>query len=393
MRTQVLAGDYGKYMEHDFRYRWLRPSLLREKLEKFRHHASQFRFEVLGQSIEGRPIEKVVWGSGGTRLLLWSQMHGNEPTATMAIIDLFNFLSKDDDYNYLRDAWAEELEIHFIPMLNPDGSERFSRRNALNVDPNRDAARAAMPETRILLSQIESLQPHWAFNLHDQRNIFSAGAGANTATISFLAASSEQSRAMTSTRQKSMQLISQLYERCEEEIPRHCGRYTDEFYPRAIGDHLHKIGVPCVLIESGAYVDDPFRDMARKLNFLCLSDAFSSICFNTVAEGSVSKYQSIPENQQLMLDILIRRCSLKWEGQTFECDLGLLYQEYVDNEQLQRRLILSEIGDLQFHHGIAEWEGGEVDFRHSILKLEEPVSITLQQANQRIITLKEGILQ
>ena len=42
------------------------------------------------------------------------------------------------------------LTLHFVPMLNPDGAERFQRRNAQGIDINRDALRLQTPEGRAL---------------------------------------------------------------------------------------------------------------------------------------------------------------------------------------------------------------------------------------------------
>src|SRR5690606_38854546 len=42
------------------------------------------RTEEIGRSIQGRAIRAVTFGSGPTPVLLWSQMHGDEVTATMA---------------------------------------------------------------------------------------------------------------------------------------------------------------------------------------------------------------------------------------------------------------------------------------------------------------------
>src|SRR5690606_25595235 len=56
--------------------------------------ARGFRREEVGRSAEGRPLQHVSWGDGEKRVLLWSQMHGDESTASMALADLFRFLGE-----------------------------------------------------------------------------------------------------------------------------------------------------------------------------------------------------------------------------------------------------------------------------------------------------------
>ncbi|MGI9542228.1 MAG: M14 family zinc carboxypeptidase, partial [Cyclobacteriaceae bacterium] len=71
---------------------------------------------MIGKSVEQRNLYRVSAGIGKTQVLLWSQMHGNEPTATMALMDIFRFLDSDPLANKL----LQNLRLHFIPMLNPD---------------------------------------------------------------------------------------------------------------------------------------------------------------------------------------------------------------------------------------------------------------------------------
>ena len=52
----------------------------------------------LGTSSEGRTISLYSIGSGPTKVMLWSQMHGDEPTATMALLDIFNFFTQHPDH-------------------------------------------------------------------------------------------------------------------------------------------------------------------------------------------------------------------------------------------------------------------------------------------------------
>lgn len=387
---QIDEKDYGQYFENDFRHRWLRPTHLQDKLAKYRDYSS-LKFEKIGESVEGRLIEKISWGKGSETILLWTQMHGNEPTATMAVVDLLNFFVADDQHNPLRELLYEKLSIVIIPMLNPDGSELFTRRNALLVDLNRDARAVSMPEMKALMQQITSLKPRWAFNLHDQRNIFSVGKNSDPATLSFLAPSASPDRKMTTEREKSMRLISLIHQSLQQ-IQTSCyGRYSDEFYPTAIGDFLIEKKITCILIESGAAPQDDFRDQARKLNFYGLLEGFAHIAKSTYGSGSVVAYDSIPQNEKLMFDVLVKGCKVKRNEETFTVDLGFLFQEYRQGSKLAKRLILAEIGDLSRFNAFEKWPGGEIDFEKSHLTLNEPVSLSINYTDRKPKTLKQGI--
>src|SRR5512134_2236601 len=62
-----------------------------EAVAGVREHPA-FRVETVGRSGEGRPIRTVTFGRGPTRLLLWSQMHGDESSATMALADILGWM-------------------------------------------------------------------------------------------------------------------------------------------------------------------------------------------------------------------------------------------------------------------------------------------------------------
>ena len=49
--------------------------------------------EQIGQSVEGRSINHVWFGDGPMHVLLWSQMHGDEPTATSALLDILHMIA------------------------------------------------------------------------------------------------------------------------------------------------------------------------------------------------------------------------------------------------------------------------------------------------------------
>ena len=147
--------------------------------------AGLYQMEEIGRSVEGRSIEHLWFGSGPMHVLLWSQMHGDEATATSALLDILHLVAlhrADAPIQRLLD----KLTIHFVPMVNPDGAERWQRRNAQGLDINRDALLLQSPEGRALKALRDRLQPSLGFNLHNENWRTSAGK-TMPATISLLA--------------------------------------------------------------------------------------------------------------------------------------------------------------------------------------------------------------
>lgn len=103
-----------------------------------------FHVEEIGRSVEDRPLRHVRWGDGRIPVLLWSQMHGDESTASMALADLFGFLGDHPDHPLVRQLRANTT-LHVFPIVNPDGAARFQRRNVQGIDLNRDARMLATP--------------------------------------------------------------------------------------------------------------------------------------------------------------------------------------------------------------------------------------------------------
>ncbi len=173
------------------RVSWAVPSLVRHADVEARLKAvgaaapDLFQVEEIGRSVEGRSINHLRFGRGPLHVLLWSQMHGDEPTATAALFDVaeqFRRHRSEPAHARILDA----LTIHIVPMLNPDGAERFQRRNAQGIDINRDALRLQTPEGRALKALRDRLNPAVGFNLHNQGWRTSAGKTGQPAAISLL---------------------------------------------------------------------------------------------------------------------------------------------------------------------------------------------------------------
>ncbi len=320
-----------------------------------------FSINEVGQSVLGKEIYLVSVGEGETSVLLWSQMHGDESTATMALMDIFNFFKANDELNPVREELLKKLTIHFIPMLNPDGAEVFKRRNALDIDLNRDALRLQSPEARILKEVRDSTAADFGFNLHDQNTRYTAGKTNKPATISFLAPAFDEAKSINPGRENAMKLIVEMNNELQKHIPGQVAKYSDEFEPRAFGDNIQKWGTNTVLIESGGYAGDPQKQYIRKLNFVAIMEALTSIASKSYKSNETEQYFAIPNNELYLYDLLIRNVSIAVNGKDYEVDLGFNRAEItVDNNNFYYKSTLEDIGDLSVFFGYEELDGEDL---------------------------------
>lgn len=323
---------------------------------------SNIDFSIRGYSLQDRPIYLVKYGHGDIPVLMWSQMHGDESTATMALLDLFNFLTSDNpaDQAFLA-AIRERLTLCFIPMLNPDGAAQFERKNAANIDLNRDALDLSNPESRLLKAVRDSLEPAFGFNLHDQSIYYRAGRNGKQVALAFLTPAYNYDKDINDLRLRSMKLIAHLRDSLKILIPGRIAIYDDSFEPRAFGDNIQKWGTSTVLIESGGYPDDPEKQYLRQLNFLTLIKALESIMTGSYTSKTVYDYQSIPENERKMLSLIIEDLRVPVENQTVKMDIGYLYHEKVVEGNTIYPSAIADVGDLSVYKGLKVFPAEDFD--------------------------------
>lgn len=262
------------------------------------HDHPDFTVQQEGVSVQGRPIYLVKWGNGPQTVFMWSQMHGNEPTATMALMDVFNFLASDDDqFADLRREWSSELTLLFMPMVNPDGAEVYQRRNALDVDLNRDALRLSSPESVLLKGVRDRYNAVFGFNLHDQSVYYGTDTGNDPVAIAFLAPAYNVEKETNEVRERAKRLIGMLHRDLRAYIPGQIARYDDTFEPRAFGDNMQRWGTSTILIESGGFREDPEKQYLRKLHFMMLLSSFSYIARGEYASADMQEYLDLPMNR------------------------------------------------------------------------------------------------
>lgn len=253
---------------------------------------------TIGFSVEGRPIYSYRVGSGSYKVFMWSQMHGNESTTTKAMLDFWIYLNTPE-----ASCLLVRCTFIMIPQLNPDGSDSYTRLNANGVDLNRDAISLSQPESIVLRTVYDQFKPHYCFNLHGQRTIFTAGDTHIPATVSFLAPSADPKRTVTAARERAMGLIVSANTKLQKSIPDAVGRYDDSFNINCFGDYFTSLNTPTVLFEAGHFKDDYKRIVARKNVLEALITMCDTISSSSIAEFTVNSYFKIPENYKNLRDI------------------------------------------------------------------------------------------
>lgn len=312
--------------------------------------SSKFKKEILGHSENNIPIYKISIGTGKIKILIWSQMHGNESTGTKALFDLFNFFEKcNDELSEVIETILANCTIQFIPLLNPDGAFNFTRENANNVDLNRDAVDRKAVESRLLRSVLDEFNPKFCFNLHDQRAIFNVEGTQNPATISFLAPSVDKERTVTQGRKETMSVIVAMNSLLQQIIPNQIGRYTDEFYPKATGDNFQKLKHNTILIEAGHFKDDYQREITRKYNFYAL---LQGLYYISTEKNYLNfePYYDIPNNDNKFLDIIYKNIKITENNSIQIADVGIQLKFKVIANELVMYKYTEKVGDLSDYY-------------------------------------------
>ncbi|WP_241478953.1 M14 family zinc carboxypeptidase [Psychroserpens jangbogonensis] len=307
--------------------------------------------KVIGSSVNNENIYSITIGSGPKKILMWSQMHGNESTTTKAVFDMINVFTASEN---VPKTILKACTLKIIPILNPDGAKAYTRLNANHIDLNRDAQELSQPESKVLKQIFESFKPDYCFNLHGQRTIFSAGKANNPATVSFLAPAQDENCTITDTRKVAMEIISVMNSHLQQEIPNQVGIYDDAFNLNCVGDTFQNLNVPTVLFEAGHFANDYQREITREYIFQSLLIAIHYISDNNVTGNKYDDYLEIPENQKLFYDIIIKNTSNE--------DVGIQYIEKLIDNSIHFVPKIEKISDLSsyFSHKEINARGYEV---------------------------------
>lgn len=264
--------------------------------------------ERLGESFEGRPIELLTLGDGPKRAMMWSQMHGDEPTHTSVLLNLLQLLTSGDA---AAKRLLSGLTIGMILPLNPDGAERNTRYNAQGIDNNRDAMAFATNEGRAFRKAIQGFKPDYGFNLHNQRHRIAVGTPPAPAAVSLLVPPLDNEDTQTEGVIEANRVAATFCERVRD----HCGgrvsRYDADFMARAFGEWVQRQGVSVILVEAGGWPDGQFK-VLEEVHFAAFVQTLEAIAVTALGESGgleacdPASYLTLPRSSPyLMFDLLV----------------------------------------------------------------------------------------
>ena len=335
------------------------------------------QLEIIGKSVLDEPIYKYQIGTGKMKILLWSQMHGNESTTTKGLFDFINLLNSGSE---LANKFLNVFTFCCIPMLNPDGAKLYTRANANKIDLNRDSQDLTQPESQILRETFESFKPDFCFNLHDQRTIFGVANTGKPATLSFLAPSYNEAREINDSRLKAINLISGINDTLQQFIPGQVGRFDDSFNINCIGDTFQYMGVPTLLFEAGHFPNDYNREETRKYVFISLVSSFEILSENDIVGNEIDKYLSIPQNNVVFCDFIYKNIKINYDGIEIITNFAAQYKEELIDNNVYFNAYIVKIGELDNYFGHIEYDANGAlyhDNRNNVPELDQKADFYL----------------
>ncbi len=316
-----------------------------EQLHSFLQGLKNWRRREAGESYQGQVIYAYHTGNrSGKKVLLWSQMHGNEPFSTYALALAMEFLSHD---NQLAQNIRDRLSLVALPMLNPDGAVKLMRRNAQGIDINRDARRLTSPEAQILHREFKALKAQYCFNLHDQEIYYAPQGGQMPTQMAFLVPAADQANSLTPARRQGMDILGFVLQDLNLDAP---AKYNDAFMLTAFGDYFSSLGSVTMLLETGFFIGDENRRLATLVHARAIILALYRIANQDNADYS-QVYNSLPFNQKYaFFDFILKNVILTGKNSSYKVDIAISRKDRFDPERFafhSNDLLVFDIGDLE----------------------------------------------
>lgn len=132
--------------------------------------------QTIGTSVSGRGIPALFYSNDpvfGSRrgekplVMIFCQQHGNEPSGKEAALIVARRLLGEDA------ELLDKLDLILVPQVNPDGSETGQRRNANDMDLNRNHVILSEPESNALHQLFLDWMPEVTLDVHEYNAVLS----------------------------------------------------------------------------------------------------------------------------------------------------------------------------------------------------------------------------
>lgn len=128
---------------------------------------------LLGNSLDGRPIERLTMGEGPKQVWLYARQHPGETMAEWWIEGALEKLTDPEDA--IAQLLRSKATIHIVPNMNPDGSARgHLRTNAVGINLNREwhaPSAEKSPEVLHVLKAMDGTGVDFAMDVHGDEAI------------------------------------------------------------------------------------------------------------------------------------------------------------------------------------------------------------------------------
>jgi len=280
-------------------------------------------------------------------------MHGDEPTSTAALLDILNYMGSNPEDPYVK-AILSGATLLIIPMLNPDGAERYTRRNAQGIDINRDARNLQTPEAKILKAARDEYLPEFGFNLHDQSTRRMVGNTKNIVAISLLVPPPDAENTQNKTTLRARKVAATFHEAISPYCEGMISKYDADYMPRAFGDSMQSWGVSTILIEGGGWTGND-RSMLTQIHFAGMMSMFYAIATDSYKNADPTIYDRLDRSgEHDLFDLLIKNVTIVGgkDQPPFRADVGINYRldRRSPNWEI-RSATIQDVGDLEVTTG------------------------------------------
>lgn len=124
-------------------------------------------YDVLGKLGEGYvlPLVKIAGISNNNQkldVMVLAQQHGDEPSGKEAVLEMIAGFTNGNNLELL-----DSITLHVFPQVNPRGGDNDERRNADNIDLNRDHLVLITKENELLHQYFQEIMPEVTIDIHE----------------------------------------------------------------------------------------------------------------------------------------------------------------------------------------------------------------------------------